>query len=498
MTTHPFQLFDTLSGTKRAFTPIEPGHVKLYVCGVTVYDLAHIGHGRTFMTFDTVVRYLRHRGWKVTFIRNHTDIDDKIIRRANERGEDPGRLAERFIDALDADTALLGLIAPDVAPRVTGTIPEIISLIETLIARGHAYAIDGDVYYAVDTFPDYGKLAHRKLEDMRAGERVAVDERKRNPFDFALWKSAKPGEPSWESPWGPGRPGWHIECSAMSMKYLGVTFDIHGGGSDLQFPHHENEIAQSEGASGQPYVNYWMHSAMLNIDGEKMSKSLDNFWTLRDVLQQHHPETIRCFFLSAHYRKTVNYSQTNLDAARERVRYVHKARTALTAHLATEPPAEADAATRNDFLGRLHEAMDDDFNTPVALAILHEAARVTNDLLADRKRAKLPASLARLTALAEFFSAFAEIFGLLASDSAQTLDEIRKQLTGKLGLDEAWINDRIDARANARAAKNWAEADAIRLELSSMRVELMDGPAGTVWDIAADPDALAGASTADA
>lgn len=497
MTTHTFQLFDTLSGTKRPFEPIEPGQVKLYVCGVTVYDLAHIGHGRTFMTFDTVVRYLRHRGWKVDFIRNHTDIDDKIIRRANERGEDPAALAERFIDALDADTALLGLIAPDVAPRVTGTIPEIVGLIETLIDRCHAYPVDGDVYYAIDSFPDYGKLAHRKLDDMRAGERVAIDDRKRNPFDFALWKAAKPGEPSWPSPWGEGRPGWHIECSAMSMKYLGVTFDIHGGGSDLQFPHHENEIAQSEGASGKPYVNYWMHSAMLNIDGEKMSKSLDNFWTLRDVLKQHHPETIRCFFLSAHYRKTVNYSQSNLDAARERVRYVHKARTALTAHLAAETVAEADPATVTDFLGRLYEAMDDDFNTPVALAILHEAARTTNDLLADKKRAKLPASVARLTALARFFDAFAEIFGLLASDSAQTLEEIRAQLIGKLELEPAWIEERIAARAEARAAKAWAEADAIRLELSARRVELMDGVAGTNWDIAADPEALAGAAAAD-
>ena len=498
MKSHRFQLFDTLTGTKRPFEPIEPGRVSLYVCGVTVYDLAHIGHGRTFMTFDTVVRYLRHRGWQVTFIRNHTDIDDKIIRRANERSEDPGALAERFIDALDADTALLGLIAPDVAPRVTGTIPEIIALIETLIARGHAYAVDGDVYYEVETFPEYGKLAHRRLEDMRAGERVAVDERKRNAFDFALWKAAKPGEPSWDSPWGPGRPGWHIECSAMSMKYLGATFDIHGGGSDLQFPHHENEIAQSEGASGKPYVNYWMHSAMLNIDGEKMSKSLDNFWTLRDVLQQHHPETIRCFFLSAHYRKTVNYSQANLDVARERVRYVHKARMALTAHLAAEPPTAPDAATEADFLGRLYEAMDDDFNTPVALAILHEAARTTNDLIADRKRAKLPESVARLTALAGFFDAFAAIFGLLACDSAATLAEIRAQLTGKLGLDAAWIEGRIEARTAARSAKAWADADAIRAELAGRRVELMDTPAGTLWDIAADPEALAGTTTPDA
>ena len=486
MTTHTFQLFDTLSGTKRTFEPIEAGRVKLYVCGVTVYDLAHIGHGRTFMTFDTVVRYLRHRGWKVDFIRNHTDIDDKIIRRANERGEDSAALAERFIDALDADTALLGLIAPDVAPRVTGTIPEIISLIETLIARSHAYPVDGDVYYAVDSFPDYGKLAHRKLEDMRAGERVAIDDRKRNPFDFALWKAAKPGEPSWPSPWGDGRPGWHIECSAMSMKYLGVTFDIHGGGSDLQFPHHENEIAQSEGASGKPYVNYWMHSAIYPLPSPGWPQHIGCV-----------PETIRCFFLSAHYRKTVNYSQSNLDAARERVRYVHKARTALTAHLAAEAAAEADPATVTDFLGRLYEAMDDDFNTPVALAILHEAARTTNDLLADKKRAKLPASVARLAAIARFFEAFADIFGLLAADSAQTLEEIRAQLIGKLALDPAWIEERIAARAEARAAKAWADADAIRLELIARRVELMDGVNGTTWDIAADPEALAGAAAAE-
>jgi cysteinyl-tRNA synthetase len=489
MPTPVLTIHDTLTGTKRPFEPIVPGEVKLYVCGVTVYDYAHIGHGRTFMTFDTVVRYLRHRGFTVTFVRNHTDIDDKIIHRAAERGEDPVTLAERFIAALDEDAARLGLVAPDIAPRVTQTMPEILGMIERLIERGHAYAAGGDVYYAVESFADYGKLAHRRLDDMRAGERVAVDERKRNPFDFALWKAAKPGEPSWDSPWGPGRPGWHIECSAMSKKYLGVTFDIHGGGSDLQFPHHENEIAQSEGASGCTLANWWMHSAMLNIDGEKMSKSLGNFWTLRDVLDQHHAETIRYFFLTAHYRKAVNYSHQNLEAARERVRYLHKARRGVAAALAgVDAPAAPDRVALTGWLQRLHEAMDDDFNTPVALAVIQEAARNANEMLATRKLAKQPEVLARLAAIASFLDTVAEVFGVLAHDSSQTLLALRRQIAAQQGVDEGWVVERIAARRLAREARDFAASDAIRDELTARGVEIMDTPSGTEWDMAPRSD----------
>ena len=431
-------LFDTLSSARRALEPIHPGRVGMYVCGVTVYDYAHIGHGRTFITFDVIVRYLRYRGYDVMFVRNHTDIDDKIIKRANANGEDALALAARFIQALDEDMARLGCHPPTHAPRVSEHLDDIIAMVETLIERGHAYAIDGDVYYDVTSFADYGRLSRRTLDDMRAGERVAIDERKRNPFDFALWKSARPDEPSWPSPWGQGRPGWHIECSAMSSHFLGRTFDIHGGGSDLKFPHHENEIAQSEGAHDCTFANYWMHVAMLNIDGEKMSKSLGNFWTIRDVLEQHHPEVLRYFMMTAHYRKQVNYSPVNLEIARERVQYLYGTRELIVAALAALPPdarPEADATTLSGLLDRVHQGMDDDFNTPILLAVLSEAAREARELLRTKKLQRQPATLARLAAIDAFFCRTAAFTGVLGGDPSVVLTDIRDLLARTLGID---------------------------------------------------------------
>ncbi len=483
MTLPTITIYDTLASRKRPLETLEPGRVGIYVCGVTVYDLAHIGHGRTFITFDHVVRYLRYRGYEVRYVRNHTDIDDKIINRANERGVDPLVLSAQYIECFDADMERLGLVAPDVAPKVSEHLDEIVAMVETLIERGHAYAVDGDVYYAVESFENYGRLSGRVLDDMRAGERIAIDDRKRNPFDFALWKSVKPGEPSWESPWGPGRPGWHIECSVMSTKHLGNTFDIHGGGSDLQFPHHENEIAQSEGATGCTFSNYWMHSAMLNIDGEKMSKSLDNFWTIRDVLDQQHPETVRYFMMTAHYRKQINYAPQYLDAARDRVQYLYTTRQAINELWSRAEKPAANAARLQSYLEQLHRGMDDDFNTSVALSVVNEAARDANEILNTKKLAKKPELLEDLAACDELMDVFGRIFGIGATDPTVILLEIRELLAKQFEVEESWVEDAIVRRRQARADKDWAAADSIRDELAAKYVELNDSPDGTTWRI---------------
>jgi len=476
-------LFDTRTRDKRPLEPLRPGHVGLYVCGVTVYDLTHIGHARVFVAFDVVTRYLRHRGYEVSFVRNHTDVDDKIINRANERGMEPLALAEHFIGELDRDMGALGCLPPTVEPRVSTHMSEIIAMVERLIENGHAYAVDGDVFYDVTSFEGYGKLSGWKLDDARAGERVAVDDRKRSPADFALWKSAKPGEPTWDSPWGPGRPSWHIECSAMSTTHLGDSFDIHGGGKDLVFPHHENEIAQSEGATGCEYAHNWMHVGLVNVDGEKMSKSLGNFWTVRDVLGAYHPETIRVFMLSAHYRKPVSYSQANLDLARHRLQYFYRTRQSLTALWDRVERPDADAATLDGFLDRFHAGMDDDFNTPVGLAVLQDVAKSANEWLATKKLAKKQDVLARLAACDAFFDVIGDVFGVLHGDAGETLVDIRAKLAKQLDIDVAGVEAAIAERLEARAQKDWAAADAIRDRLVAQHVELMDGPEGTDWRI---------------
>lgn len=484
MTLPTITLYDTMASTRRALEPIEPGKVRMYVCGVTTYDYPHIGHGRTFVSFDIIVRYLRYRGYDVTYVRNHTDIDDKIINRANEIGEDPFVLSKRFVDAFDEDMLSLHCQPVDVAPRVTEHIPHIIELTQKLIDNGHAYPVDGDVYYDVTSFRDYGKLSKRGLDDMRAGERIAIDARKKHPGDFALWKGAKPGEPFWESPWGPGRPGWHIECSAMSCTYLGANFDIHGGGADLQFPHHENEIAQSEGAHDCAFANYWMHIAMLNVDGEKMSKSLGNFWTIRDVLKGHHPEALRYFMMSAHYRKQVNYSQLNLEIARERVQYFYGSLEQIALLRAkTEGFPAPDPVALQAWLDRVHKAMDDDFNTPQLSAVLNDAAREANELLATKKLASKPDVLAKLAAIEALFQRQAQFTGVGGNDPATVLNDIRDLLAVTYNIQHQDVERLIQEREQARQDKNWARADELRDELAQKFIVLMDNPAGTTWRI---------------
>jgi cysteinyl-tRNA synthetase len=473
-------VFNTMGNRKEPFVPIAPGKVKMYVCGVTVYDLCHIGHARANVVFDTIVRYLRHRGYDVTFVRNFTDIDDKIIRRANQEGVGTEEIAERYIRAFYEDFDRMGLLRPEVEPRATEHIPEIVDFVRRLVAAGKAYSIDGDVYYSVKGFPGYGKLSGKNTEDLLAGARVDVDERKKDPLDFALWKSSKPGEPAWESPWGPGRPGWHIECSAMAMKHLGGTFDIHGGGKDLVFPHHENEIAQSEGLTGNPFARYWIHNGFVNINKEKMSKSLGNFFTLHEVLKTEKPETLRFFFASSHYRSPIDYSDQNLAEARAGLNRLYRVKdkaescVAAGARASSVPDGDEFSPLR-DAPGKFDEAMDDDFNTAAALGHLFDAVRALNRLApADpaTERGKAAQFLAGYAALDPLFG----VLGLLQSPAAEFF---RTEEAPSLAEEE--ILRRIEARKAARAKKDFAEADRIRRELDSLGVLLEDSKGGTTW-----------------
>jgi len=455
------KIYNTLTRDKAEFRPIEPGKVRMYVCGMTVYDYCHLGHARVMVVFDVVFRYLRALGYEVTYIRNITDIDDKIINRANERGEPFPALTERFIAAMHEDAAALGVLPPTDEPRATGHMPEILHMIEALIARGHAYVADtGDVYYAVASFPGYGRLSGKDPEDLRAGARVEIDEAKRDPLDFALWKAAKPGEPAWTSPWGDGRPGWHIECSAMSTCALGNHFDIHGGGADLQFPHHENEIAQSEGATGEPFVNLWMHNGFVRVNEEKMSKSLGNFFTVREILERYRAEEVRYFILTSQYRSPLNYDDESLQGARAALTRLYTGLRGLP-QLA---PGGGDS-----FRERFDAAMDDDFNTPVALAALFDLVREINRLRAEDEGAA--------AALAGLLRQLGGVLGILQSDPDAYL-----QGEGDAdGLSDAQIDDLIEQRRVARQTKQWAEADRIRDALAEARVVLEDGAQGTTW-----------------
>ena len=459
------QLYNSLTRRKEAFRPIEPGKVRIYVCGMTVYDYCHLGHARVLVAFDVVVRYLRARGFDVTYVRNVTDIDDKIINRANERGEPFTELTERFIQAMHEDSEALGVLPPDEEPRATGHMSEILTMIEQLITKGHAYAADnGDVYYDVSSFEGYGRLSGKNPEDLRSGARVEIGEAKDDPLDFALWKAAKPDEPAWDSPWGRGRPGWHIECSAMSCQCLGNHFDIHGGGADLQFPHHENEIAQSEGATGETFVNYWMHNGFVRINEEKMSKSLGNFFTVREILERYRAEEIRYFILTSHYRSPLNYSDEQLDQARGALTRLY---TALRDIEVIDASVEED-----DYLKRFHAAMDDDFNTPEALAVLFELAHEVN-----RHRNSDTAEAARLAARLRELSG---VLGLLQEEPEQFLKGMPSS-GGEEGLSDAEIEELIVKRAEARAAKDWAEADRIRDLFKENAITLEDGAGGTRW-----------------
>ncbi len=477
------RVYNTLSGKKEEFQPLVPGKVDMYVCGVTVYDYCHIGHARANIVFDIVYRYLQYSDYDVTYVRNYTDVDDKIINRANERGISSKQLAEEFIRAFDEDMAALGLRKPTHEPKATEYIDRIIVLAEQLIEKGMAYESGGDVYYSVEKFPAYLKLSKRNMEEMQAGARIAPGEQKRNPMDFALWKAAKPGEPSWESPWGPGRPGWHIECSAMSSSLLGDTFDIHGGGRDLIFPHHENEIAQSEGASGKPFVKYWLHNGFVNINQEKMSKSLGNFFTIRDILQSYDPEVVRFFILTAHYRSPVDFSDQNLKEARAGLSRFYEALQAADDAVEGVPESQVVAHEGVELEAQFRAAMDDDFNTAQAIGHLFEGVRTINRMIAEKKFRKKADKVASVRALREKIAELGDVLGLFVSEPAVWLQ--RQNLKGlkELGLTAADVDAAIQERLEARGAKDFASADRIRDELAQKGVELHDSPTGTTWKI---------------
>tara|TARA_R110000868_G_scaffold155041_8_gene381449 strand:- start:1286 stop:2671 length:1386 start_codon:yes stop_codon:yes gene_type:complete len=456
-------IYNTLSKTKETFKPLIGNQVRMYVCGMTVYDFCHIGHARVMVAFDVVSRWFRHSGYDLTYIRNITDIDDKIIRRANENGETFQQLTGRMIDAMHEDEARLNVLRPDQEPKASEHIQGMHSMIQTLIDKGFAYAPgNGDVYYRVSRFADYGKLSRKKTEDLRSGARVEVDEAKEDPLDFVLWKAVKPGEPSWASPWGEGRPGWHIECSVMSTCCLGNTFDIHGGGPDLVFPHHENEIAQSEAATGEQYAASWMHAGAVRVDGEKMSKSLGNFFTIREVLEKYHPEVVRYLLVSSHYRSAINYSEDNLKEAKGALERFYHALKGL-------PQAEPKGG--EVFAARFAAAMDDDFNTPEACAVLFDMVREVNRL----KESDLGAA----ASLAARVQQLADVLGVLQLEPDAFL---QAGAAGK--IDSAAVEALIQARLQARADKNWAESDRIRDELTAMGVVLEDGKGGTTWRLA--------------
>ena len=476
------RIYNTLSGTKEEFTPIEPGKVRMYVCGPTVYDYSHIGHARSVVVFDVIARYLRACGYEVTYVRNFTDVDDKIIRRAAELDKDPRELAATFIRAFHEDMDALHVQRPDHEPKVTEHIASIQRFVSRLVEKEAAYAVEGNVYFAVDRFPGYGKLSKRSLEEMEAGARVEVDTRKRNPFDFALWKAAKPEEPFWASPWGDGRPGWHIECSAMSGELLGETFDIHGGGKDLIFPHHENEIAQSEAAFEKPFARYWVHNGFVNIDKEKMSKSLGNFLTVRDVLKTHHPETVRMFLLSSQYRSPLDFSAESMEEATVRLQRLYGA--LLRVENGIGLPEAAPDHREGSHWSAFSEAMNDDFNTALALGVLFDAVRELNGLLDARESGQEGAPAQKEEILGrtrELLYLGGSLLGLFQETPSAFFERQQRLQASRHEVDPETVERLIAERAAARKAKDWAAADRIRDELEAMNVQLEDRPDGTVW-----------------
>ena len=464
------KIFNSMSRQKEEFVPIQPGKVSIYACGPTVYNFIHVGNARPIILFDVLRRYFEYRGYDVTFVQNFTDVDDKIIKRANEEGITAQEVAEKYIKEYFTDAQGLGVRPATIHPKATENMQQIIDMVQTLIDKGYAYPVEnGDVYYRTLKFKGYGKLSHQPIEDLQSGARIAVGEVKENPLDFALWKAAKPGEPAWDSPWGPGRPGWHIECSAMSNRYLGKTIDIHCGGEDLQFPHHENEIAQSEAANGCEFVHYWMHNGFLNIDNRKMSKSLGNFFTVREAAEAYGYETIRLFMLSAHYRSPLNYSADILHQAQNSLDRLYSAEDHLKYLVANGAEGDKNAAeaalvdTFDSYRQRFDEAMDDDFNTANAISVLFELVRAINIATADENQPTKAGAQVCLDMVHEF----TDVLGLLYSRKEESLDEKVEQM--------------IADRQAARAAKNWAEADRIRDELKAMGIELKDTKQGVQW-----------------
>jgi cysteinyl-tRNA synthetase len=480
----PLHFYNTLTGKDEQFTPFTPGKVRMYVCGVTVYDRSHIGHARALVTFDVVYRYLKFLGYDVTFIRNFTDVDDKIINRANERGITSQELSEQYIREFNEDMTALCCIPPTHEPRATQHIPEMIAIIQELEAKGLAYSTDGDVYFAVDKFPTYGKLSHRRLDDMMAGARIEIDERKHHPMDFALWKSSKPGEPTWDSPWGKGRPGWHIECSAMCSKYLGQPFDIHGGGSDLIFPHHENEIAQSEGAKGTELARYWLHNGMVTVEQEKMSKSLGNFLTIKDALTKTTPEVLRFVLLSTHYRMPLDFSMQKVEEAEKGLTRIYETLARVDATLGSSPSPAGELRTPNSELlscdselrTRFCEAMDDDCNTARVFGVVFETVREMNRALDAGQTTDLAATRVDLAAIAS-------VLGIMTEVPVQFLEAQKQRGLVQSQLTPEKIEQLIAERAAARKAKDFKRGDTIRDQLAEHGVVLKDSPTGTTWTI---------------
>ena len=474
------RIYNTLTGSKETFEPVTPGQVRIYVCGPTVYDSCHVGHARSVVVFDVVVRYLRAMGFQVTYVRNFTDVDDKIINRANSVGMDAIQLAEKYIGEFHRDMDALNVMRADQEPRVTEHIDDIIDIIRNLVEKKAAYLVDGDVYFAVETFKDYGKLSGRHLADMVAGSRVEINENKRNPFDFVLWKAAKPGEPSWPSPWGEGRPGWHIECSAMSGRFLGDTFDIHGGGKDLIFPHHENEIAQSEAAHGKPFARYWMHNGFVNIDNQKMSKSLNNFMMIKDILQTYHPETVRLFLLSNHYRSPIDFSDQNLKESGKALDKIYGICKRLDEEAGLG--AEADGAASSDHWPAFCEAMDDDFNTAKGVGILFNLGKEANRLLDDE--ARLRENRAALACLTADLKRIGNILGILQQPWQTFFDQRVDSQLETMTISAEAIEALVAERAAARRNKDWKRADDIRDQLEQAGILLEDKGGGTQWKVA--------------
>jgi cysteinyl-tRNA synthetase len=492
----PLRVYNTLTKKKEEFIPLTPGKVGIYTCGITAYDVCHVGHARSAVVFDMITRYLRYRGYDVTYVRNFTDVDDKIIDKAKRLGVKIAEVAERFIAEHDRDMDALGVEKPTVSPRATENIDGMIRLIEALIEKGLAYVVNGDVYYAVSGFKDYGKLSGRNLEDMMAGARIDINEQKRHPMDFALWKTSKEGEPCWESPWGKGRPGWHIECSVMSRRFLGETFDIHGGGEDLIFPHHENEIAQSEGATGKPLARYWIHNGFVRVNSEKMSKSLGNFSTIQDMLQQYHPEALRLFMLQSHYRSPVDFSDDSLVEARIGMERFYTTLKAIKDGLAQ---AVDTSTVKHDNLSGKHEevmaglsllrerfveAMDDDFNSARALGYIFDAVRLINGYLNDAKTPLNPEMVFVISQAKEAILEVGRVLGLYLDDPDAYFRQDRVREAVKRGFDVGEIDRLVEERRSARASKDWKRADELRQVLADKKIVLKDTPERTIWMIA--------------
>lgn len=487
--TMSIEIYDTKTGQKTPFVTLEEGKAKIYVCGITAYDYCHIGHARSALVFDMIVRYLRHRGYHVLFVRNFTDIDDKIINRAKEQNTTCEELSQRFISMFHQDMESLGTLSPTFEPKATEHLPEIIELIRELVAKGLAYQAGSDVYYRVNAFPDYGSLSGRNLEEMQAGARISINDQKEHPMDFALWKGSKPGEPTWESPWGPGRPGWHIECSAMSRKYLGNSFDIHGGGKDLVFPHHENELAQSKGATGEEFVRYWVHNGFVTIKDEKMSKSLGNFLTIREVIEKFSPEALRLFVFSTHYRNPLDYSEAAMADA---LAGLNRLYTCL-AEIGTLPKTgngtaasiitEEDRQKIENLPERFLNAMDNDFNSAQALGHIFDAVKIFNKIRQHPPAKLASADLQFLRHGADTVKELAGTIGLLGEKPEAYLKKEREKVLQAMPVSREEIERAIEERTNARKDKNWGRADEIRDQLLAQGIELKDGPSGTSWQV---------------